>query len=203
MFLARLGERWGTGWLPGPIVLFTLLQLPSIIFSPGSSQGLIDRYFIFLMPGALYLAVPRRIPAPAAVVATVCALAVFGGISLCLMHDWLAWNSARWALGRQAIAGAYTGGAKINPIDIEGGFEWDGWFMPITPAHPDRRQPVRLTLPFSMMFFPHVMGKYALAFTRPDNSGVLAREPYSQWLMPGRHEFLFLEFEGEEKQEGQ
>ena len=46
------------------------------------------------------------------------ALAVYGAVSVGLMHDWLAWNSARWAVGRRALA------AGVRPTDIEGGFEW-------------------------------------------------------------------------------
>jgi len=49
-------------------------------------------------------------------------LALYAWISVGLMHDWLAWNAARWELGRQALA------QGIATTDIEGGFEWDGWY---------------------------------------------------------------------------
>src|SRR5207248_9485674 len=54
------------------------------------------------------------------------ALPIFG-----LMHDWLSWNEARWALGQKAVQ------SGIHPRIIEGGLEWNGWDAPaIQPELP-------------------------------------------------------------------
>ena len=124
-------------------------------------------------------------------------LAVFAWISLGLMHDWMAWNSARWTLGRRAVS------RGIHPNDIEGGFEWDGWHSPI--RRPEESPPLTgLTLPFTDMYFRNVTGRYVLSFSEECETlfrgpaaipgrRVLDSEPYYQWLTPGRKEFFLVE----------
>ena len=121
-------------------------------------------------------------------------LVLYGWISVGLMHDWLSWNAARWELGRQAVA------QGIAPTDIEGGFEWNGWYACADPDHslvgparpPLRHQGVSLSLPFTQRWFPAVTGQYALAFTQPTNSFVIASKQYTQWLGASPRVFLFV-----------
>lgn len=171
-----------------PVVLFGLLQVPLIL----RIGVLRDRYILFLIPATLFLAAsPGSQGARRPVVIAI--LVIFAGISLGFMHDWLAWNSARWELGRRAMA------QGIPPWHLEGGFEWDGWFAPFpTPAGPPA--PIRaLELPFSTVWYPHVTGQYALSFSRlPRLPGArpLDAEPYTLWLNPGKREFLLLKWPG-------
>jgi hypothetical protein len=104
------------------------------------------------------------------------------------MHDWLSWNSARWELGREAVH------AGIDPRDIEGGYEWNGWHGP------DRLPPwngglsdAGLDLTFTKNNFWWVTGKYALAFSQQPGTVERDARPYALWLSPGSHRFLLLQ----------
>jgi hypothetical protein len=94
----RLIGRLRCGTLATPLVLFSALHLLLLVVSP----TLYDRYIIVLMPGALALAsaVPCRLRWPMGLGV----LAILAVCSAGLMHDWVAWNSARWDLGRRALA---------------------------------------------------------------------------------------------------
>jgi len=164
----------------------TALQIPLLILL----GTLYDRYVLFFLPAALYVAAaskegdqqPHWVPA-------VAILLVFGAVSLGLMHDWLAWNSARWALGRRAATEK-----GINPHDIEGGFEWNGWYAPV----PRRRDvppppPNALILRFTHDYFPHVRGRYALSYSEIPGTIVVDSEPYQEWLLPGQKRFLLIQ----------
>jgi hypothetical protein len=104
------------------------------------------------------------------------------------MHDWLAWNSARWALGRRAV-----NERGIDPKDIEGGFEWNGWHAPV-PRRPDTpSQQKGLVLHFTHDYFPHVTGRYALSYSEIPGTIVLDSEPYQEWLLHGQKKFFLLQ----------
>jgi hypothetical protein len=174
--LARLAGRPRAG-APGLLLPFTLVQVVLLLIA----RAVYDRYLEFLLPGALALAGAgagrlawRGVPAAAA-------LALYGAVSVGLMHDWLAWNAARWALGRRAVA------AGVRPADIEGGFEWDGWFAP-DPA-PPAADDAGLALPFTRDYFPWVTGRYALAFSVPPGAVAVDAELYTTWLPPARRVF--------------
>jgi len=172
-----------------PLSLYSGLHALLLLVSP----TLYDRYLIVLMPGALALAtkVPFRLRWPAGL----CSLALTASFSVGLMHDWLAWNSARWELGRRALA-------RGIPVDeIEGGLEWDSWHAQVGVATessgPSRRG---LMLPFNRIRFPHLTGRYALAFSRPKGTDVLDSQPYRLWLVPGARRFLLIKHRGEDEE---
>jgi hypothetical protein len=186
VLIARLvlGRRWSA--LTRPLTLFTLLQVPFLLVAP----DLYDRYFLFLLPGALALvwgegqegrdAPLLRLRWCAALVV----LVVLALVSVGLMHDWLAWNSARWELGRRAVA------SGVPPLDIEGGVEWDGWFDSLDePTAPVPPSPLKLR--FTKEWFPAIRGRYALSFSEEPGTRRIDAEPYDVWLPPGRRE-LFL-----------
>jgi hypothetical protein len=178
--------------LPGLLALFTGLQFFLLLLLPPT----MDRYFEILFPGALALLVSRgaefnfRLPRILAVV-------VSGFISIALLHDWLAWNSARWELGRRAVATKF-----ILPTEIEGGFEWDGWFSSAAPQHPlanpERTQPTNetpgLNLPLSRYYFPAVNGRFALSFSKLPDSEIIEAKSCQLWLPPHRKDLLLLEY---------
>jgi hypothetical protein len=186
--VVRVPRWWRLGGWAAPLPLFTLFAIPFILIA----RDFYDRYLLFLLPGALALAAtgPRGADEepepgwcwPAGIVA-VMAMAV---VSVGLMHDWLAWNSARWELGRRAVAG------QIDPRDIEGGVEWDAWYAPPGVEPPGRRGrwPV---LPFTREWFPAITGRYALSFAPVRGGRPVDSEPYELWLLPGRREFLLIE----------
>src|SRR5262249_7098435 len=145
-----------------------------------------DRYLLFLLPGALALAAstlkeggaPRR----RWLLSGLAALTVFALVSVGLMHDWLSWNAARWELGRRAAA------RHINPLDIEGGVEWDGWFAPVADDSTPPRTSRWPVLPFTKDWFPSITGHYALSFSEIRGTRRVDAEPYSLWLPPGQRQ---------------
>jgi hypothetical protein len=180
--VCRAVERWRHAPAPGRLMLFTMLQVPFLLIAP----EVYDRYLLVLLPGALYVAMPEdgRLHWPPAIACVI----LFAVISLGLMHDWLAWNSARWSVGQRALEDR-----RLNPWDIEGGFEWDGWF---SPGHFSDRAPgprTLLTLPFTHDWFPQVTGRYALSFSVVPGTRELDSEPFWLWLAPGERHFHLIE----------
>jgi len=122
-------------------------------------------------------------------------LTAFAVASTGFMHDWLAWNAARWDLGRRAVAKHH-----VDPTDVEGGLEWDGWYArQLRPPIMDfaSRQPRKggLILPHAPSFFPDVTGHYGLAFSVPAHAVPVAAESYSQWIPPGERPFLLVRYD--------
>jgi hypothetical protein len=178
------------GFVQTPLRLFTLLNGAALLFLP----VVYDRYLEVLLPGAACAVAARFAPAGPRWGAGILAVVASGLISIGLVHDWLSWNSARWDLGRQALAHG------IIATDIEGGFEWNGWFGTVDPArplpspnqHPRFDDESTLALPFSRIYFPQVTGRFALTFTPLPNSAVVAAKKYSLWLSSSPQGFLFV-----------
>ncbi len=194
--LTALVETVRAGKFPGPLVMFAGLQFLFILTMP----VIADRYFEVLLPGALFLVLQRCSPSRLAWLPGIGMVAMCGLISVALMHDWLSWNTARWELGRQAVATK-----NIRPSDIEGGFEWDGWYASTDPNrpmtapglnHPSNSEP-GLSLPLSRRIFPQVTGRFALAFSKPEDSVVVASLPYSLWLPATQECFYFVQYQGQ------
>jgi hypothetical protein len=165
-----------------PLFLFSLIHTPLLM----SLSYLFDRYVLVLLVGACCLACPLAPVSRGVRVAGVALLMAFGGISLALMHDWLAWNSARWELGRRAVE------RGVQPTDIEGGFEWDGWYAP-RMSKEDRNRPQKgWTTRFNAQVFPDVEGRFALSFSVLPGSRIVDVEPYRLWLLPGQRFFFLL-----------
>ncbi len=178
---------------PGLLLLFTAFQFLFLLTLP----SMMDRYLEVLFPGAIYLVVTRHSAFKSGWLPGMAVVALYGLLSVALFHDWLAWNTARWELGRQAIATK-----RVQPDEIEGGFEWNGWYesadpnwskLVPTPAYQYNTEP-SLSLPFSRYYFPQVTGRFALAFTQPENSVVVASQPYTLWLPAGHKDFLFVQY---------
>lgn len=186
-----------------PLVLFSLLQMPFVVIAP----ALWDRYlFPVILPGALVLAgTETRSTEREAAAWWRCMAVVWVGImgifSVGVMHDWLTWNAAAWNLGRRALA------RSIDPLDIEGGMEWDGWHQ-AAQAQPQHRtwremfSPLSIreragaergfTLPTTRVWFPHVRGRYALSFSPLPNTVLVDAEPYRLWFLSGEHRIYLL-----------
>jgi hypothetical protein len=163
-----------------PLLILAATQLPVVILP----LYVYDRYFLPFIPAAIALCAPsqswrrgyyRLVP-----------IALYALASLALMHDWLAWNSALWDLGRQAVH------AGVKPLDIEGGLEWNGthWIDAGCPGQPVDAGQFRLER--TPQYFPGVRGDQGLAFERPEHSTIRAQRPYSQWLLPGEHQFYWV-----------
>lgn len=178
--LVRLGGRLRHGILHSPLLLFSLFQVPLILLLP-----LFDRYLLFLVPGALLVAALGPPESRVDRWTALALLVLLAASSIALMHDWLAWNSARWALGHRAMDVHH-----IRAQDIEGGFEWDGWYT--ERGGPARTDAPRLSIPVYYQWFPEISGRYALSFSPLADADVLDREPYRLWLLPGQRWFYLL-----------
>jgi 4-amino-4-deoxy-L-arabinose transferase-like glycosyltransferase len=186
VLIDRIRPFWRNETFRSPLLLFTMFQIPFILVVP----DFYDRYLLFLLPGALVVASAGlpQLEAPRRPVAELGVLTLLAVISLGLMHDWLAWNSARWALGRRAIEKK-----GIDRWHIEGGVEWDGWYAGLgEPANPARQErwPV---LPFTREWFTRIQGQYALSFSVLKGARPVDAEPYTLWLFPGTREFYLIE----------
>jgi hypothetical protein len=203
-FLGRAGIWNLSRILSSPLLLFSLSQIIFILVAP----AVWDRYmFPVAVPGALVLAGTEPQPAAEASgsrrrwAAALALVAVVGIASMGLMHDWLAWNAAAWDLGRRAVAGG------IDPLDIEGGLEWDGWheaprakpqrrswreLFPLAVSVQVKSKPKGLTVEWTRVWFPHVTGRYALSFTPIEGAALVDSQRYRMWLSTGERSIYLL-----------
>jgi len=167
-----------------PILLLGALQIPLVMML----SMVYDRYALFFLPAALYVAAQKASKAQSRWLPAMALLVGFGLVSIGLMHDWLAWNSARWTLGRRAV-----NQRSIDPKDIEGGFEWNGWHAPVPRRPETSSRQMGLVLQFTQDYFPHVTGRYILSYSEIPGTVVRDSEPYQEWLPPRQKRFLLLE----------
>jgi hypothetical protein len=198
--------------LSRPLFLFALSQIVFVFIAP----ALWDRYLLpSVVLGALEL-MSNDHAAPEPTVsgrwgwaAALGLLAVSAGTSVVLMHDWLADNAAMWELGRRALA------RGVDPADVEGGMEWNGWHQSADSLPQGRSwrelfailaikrkagPPKGLTLESTRVWFPHVSGRYALSFSPLEGTQIVDSEPYVAWLSPGERRVYLLEWKSAEKE---
>jgi hypothetical protein len=104
------------------------------------------------------------------------------------MHDWLAWNSARWELGRRAIQGG------MAAASIEGGFEWDLWYSIVDGRWSNKRswQPSGLAISSNPWKAPGLEGHCALSFSEKKGTRIVDREPYQSWFQRRQMDFYLI-----------
>jgi hypothetical protein len=170
----------GLDWW-NPLGLYTLAQLPFFFLTP----DVYDRYFLVLLPGLVAFVLPRASLTRWHELLAWSFIVLSGLFSISLMHDWLAWNSARWSLGRPATL-------EVAPAeDIEGGVEWDAWYASAPGASRLPQRQAGLALPFTRRWFPQVSGRYAISFSTYPRTRVVRQTSYRSWLM-GRDLPLYL-----------
>jgi hypothetical protein len=157
-----------------PTLWLAILQFPLLLVGP-----LFDRYMIFLMPGALGILCPSR-PNRIGRWLGISILSLFAISSIGLMHDWLAWQSARWELARWAVDNLH-----IPATAIEGGVEWDGSHEPQPDLHPANRRK-RDFASNASNWFPSISGDYGIANRDRPGTRQLAKRQYTTWLPPAR-----------------
>jgi hypothetical protein len=150
---------------------FTLWQLPFLLLAP----KIHDRYLLVLIPGALAMAGHGALKQGWRWAAGLAVCTLMGLGSMGLMHDWLSWNSAWWAIGDRAIAHGIEG------ADIEGGFEWDAWQAAL--SNEKQSKPSGFSL-HTMRDWP-TRSRHALSFSPLAGTVTEDSEPYALWLRPG------------------
>jgi hypothetical protein len=163
-----------------------LLQLPLPFVAP----QVFDRYLLALLPGAFLIALPRAMASRLRLAGALGVLFVFAGVCIGLMHDCHELNAARWRVGRRALA------RGIPASEIEGGFEWNGWFggdaVPLAVPRPSRG----LALLYTRMLFPQVSARYAISPVVMPGTTVVDAEPCTLWLAAGDWQFFLIRDQG-------
>ena len=115
VLLIRLGTLRLSKAMQQPLLLwYVLFQIPFLIIS----LTLFDRYLIVFIPTALFIMVHEAVPSRRGVVLGLAGLMVLVASSLAFTHDWLAWNAARWELGRRAVVLAFP--RQRSKADLNG-----------------------------------------------------------------------------------
>ncbi len=141
----------------------------------------VDRYVLILVPVGVYLVLRLGQIKPAGwwIGLGVCAVMLAYGIVE--MSDHLAWNTARWAAGRQLVS------RGIPPEAIDGGFEWVGWYEFETALPRAIARGYKEDLYTWMTLTPK---PYKLAFEPLPGYTVLYQVPYrSPWI--GRTGYIY------------
>jgi hypothetical protein len=181
--LVRLrADRWTT-WLRQPLVLYTLFQIPFLLIA----RGIFDRYFLVFLPGTLLIVLLGAKPTRRDWFAGCCVLAMFAGLAIALTHDWLSYNSARWELGRRAVA------AGVPLTELEGGFEWVNWFAPYPESDAPPSADPGLAVFLSRVRHPNRTPRYGLSFSPLPGTRVIDRQPYVAWLTRKPQAFYLVE----------
>ena len=176
-----LAERHGgaSATDKGLIVLLTsitVMYLAPII--PLTVFTYFDRYFLCAVPLLIALAVlttdslakpNRRLIAVSVVI-----IMLYGCYSVAGTHDYLSWNRLRWH-----IAGKMMRQYDLTPQDIDGGYEFNGWY---NYQENNPRQ----------TWWRHERDYFMITFGRVPNYDIMERFTYRRWLPPGEGELLFL-----------
>ena len=80
-----------------------------------------DRYLLAVIPGLIILLSSQQKTAFKNIL-PVFMLLLMGCFSFSITSDWFRWNEARWEAGTLAVK------QGLHPVEIEGGYEWNGWF---------------------------------------------------------------------------
>jgi hypothetical protein len=116
------------GWL-SLFILATAAGYYLAIMIAGGFTGFFDRYSVFMIPLILVLIAPLdqhrmlKINFSSAIIGGIL-LSVMVFFSITGMHDYLAWNRARW----QALTDL-TITQNVSPYKIDGGFEFNGLYL--------------------------------------------------------------------------
>lgn len=121
-----LREKFAQHWR----LIFICVMASAYVF-PLSLIYYYDRYLIFLIPLPPLLIYsfielsPKGLIRPHGAALGLASLLMVAacGFSVSATHDYLSWNRARWT----ALRGLLTKG--VAPAEIDGGFEFNGWFL--------------------------------------------------------------------------
>lgn len=148
---------------------------------------LFDRYLLVLLPTAIVLVLQSTRRWTFSKAGAITSLVAIGIFSLVYLGDYLAWNQARWEAGR----GLLEAGVPVDRVD--GGYEWNAWFLfeEGTQAELDRGE--HLTW---RMWEAVITPEYALSFSPLPGYGVVRRCEYPRPLSKQKGAILVLEREG-------
>lgn len=139
-----------------------------------------DRYIIPLLPLMMIFILSQATPIPfhinrlSTFIAAVLLL-VYGTFSVAATHDYLSWNRARWKALHYL-----TEEAQISYNNIDGGFEFNGWYEP----DPAGRKKAEKS--WNWLFRKFDYTDYVLSFQPIKGFREIARYPFKRWLPLGK-----------------
>lgn len=169
-------SRRGIGLLPLVAAFqFAGVYLPSVRIMDGAWVSF-DRYLLPLAPPTIVLGLwaargLRLSPALATL-----GLAGFLAFSVVGTQDWLSYNRVRWDLGNELVA------AGVPLQQIDGGMEWDGWFL--YEYSREKKVPPRTPNgPFwTYLIATAVDSTYVISFSPQPGYEEVRRREYPSWL---------------------
>lgn len=175
--LGRLGTR------PAPELMLVYLATAALALVSLSFFSYYERYLLPLLPGAivLLLDVSRRVRLKRW--GGVLGFAVVAMASVLLMRDYFAWNQVKWDAGRALL----DRGVAVETID--GGMEWDGWYLYDRSATYIRDHGLDMVIaPWLDVLDP----QYIFAFRPTPGYHVLQTLPFRTPLRPGGWDQIYL-----------
>jgi len=146
-----------------------------------------DRYVIPFLPLLMIFITSPAKPVPLQVsrlssffVAVL--LLAYGTFSVAATHDYLSWNRSRWEALRYL-----TEEAHISYNNIDGGFEFNGWYEP-DPAY--RR---KIEKNWSWLFRKFDYTDYVISFEPIAGFREIKRFPYKRWIPYGEGKIFILQ----------
>ncbi len=139
-----------------------------------------DRYFIPLLPFLIILILSKPIPQLSALpmrIGAYIVLFIIAIFSVTATHDYLSWNSARWA-----ALDHLTKEKNITPNEINGGFEFNGWHRPAKE---------RTYGAFKSWWWVD-KENYLVTFGKMGGFKKIETYPYYRFLPPGRDSIFIL-----------
>jgi 4-amino-4-deoxy-L-arabinose transferase-like glycosyltransferase len=179
----HLAPKWRPGAIGSQDAAGAFLLLGAMIYLfPLLVSGFFDRYLIPAMPflsaglaGVLW-AVPRTTTKACrfTAAALLCAFAYY---AVCGTRDYLTWNRLRWVALRDLMENKH-----VKPEDIDGGFEFNGWYMYDPRYNVDPKKS-----------WWWVRGDtYQIGFGSAPGCAVIKEYSYFQWLPPHRRTIVEL-----------
>jgi len=157
-----------------PIAL--VVSACALYFIPMGITWFFDRYLIFFLPLLMLIVLNVRNPVRLhisrwSVFIAAAILVFYGTFTLAATHDYLSWNRARWQALRYL-----TEEANISHRNIDGGFEFNGWYGYNPKYRPSRDK--------SWWWVNN--DDYIISFGPITGYNEIKRYPYRQWLRPGQ-----------------
>ncbi|MBI3733973.1 MAG: glycosyltransferase family 39 protein [Chloroflexi bacterium] len=135
-----------------------------------------ERYLLPLLPGLIILLLDATRQVRFSARVGVVGFVIVAACSTALMRDYFAWNEVKWDAGRALLA------AGVPVEQIDGGYEWDGWYLYDASAAYIRAHDQPMTIdPWQYLLDP----RYIFAFQPPPGYHVTRELPFATPLRPG------------------
>lgn len=169
-----------------PLLGAFFLVCAAVYLGPFIISGFFDRYLIPVMVFLMaFLAVTTdanllsfQRSKSFVVSALLLALGVF---SVTATHDYMEWNRTRWQAVRQLLTEE-----KLQPEDVDGGFEVNGWYLFSHDNQPERWG----NTPSFFAWTEKV--PYVIAYGEIDGFEIRSSHSYQRWLLPSEGKILVL-----------